>query len=113
MKRLSYTAETIKGIFYFAAKEEEGKKILDSVWIQKNDGTKEFYRMNPQGAELKLTPKVFGEALEALFINEPKAIDDIKSWVIDDHEFLEAMIEAYSKFMYPLVHNGLYALITR
>ena len=106
-----YVAEVAKGTYTYVSKEVNGRDFLDYVWIQNSDGTKEFYRVNHHGAELELTPKAFESVLEPLFMACPEGISDIKSWVITDGDFLEAMIRAYSDFMRPRIDVGLFALM--
>ena len=107
-----YVAEVAKGTYTYVSKEVNGRDFLDYVWIQHNDGTKEFYRVNHHGAELELTPKVFKSVLEPLFMACPEGIKDVKAWIIGDVDFFEAMVKAYSDFMEPRIDAGLFALMS-
>lgn len=107
-----YVAEVSKGTYTYVSKEVNGRDFLDYVWVQKKDGTNEFYRVNHHGAELELTPKVFKSVLEPLFMACPEGIKDVKAWIIGDVDFFEAMVKAYSDFMEPRIVAGLFALMS-
>lgn len=86
----------------------ERKRKLDYVWIQKNDGTKSFYRMKPKGAELQLTTEIFEEAVKVICQNKPQQLDELLKWVEGDACYYNAMLEAYDQFMSPLMFCKLF-----
>ena len=107
-----YVAEVSMGTYTYVSKEVNGRDFLDYVWVQKKDGTNEFYRVNHHGAELELTPKAFKSVLEPLFMACPEGIKDVKAWIIGDVDFFESMVKAYSDFMEPRIDAGLFALMS-
>ena len=106
-----YVAEVAQGTYTYGSKEVNGQRVLDYIWVQKNDGTKEFYRVGHFGCELELTPKAFEKLIEPLFMACPEGISDISNWVVMDEDMFEALITAYKNFMELRIDPGLFALI--